>query len=55
MQNNFETIQNLLRTKAEHQARLNLMPYEGTIDIKENSGKKYLYSADFLFLKNHCR
>jgi hypothetical protein len=43
MQNSFETIQNLLRTKAEYQARLNLIPYEGSIDIKENSGKKYLY------------
>ncbi len=43
MQNNFEKIQDLLRTKAEYQARLNLIPYEGTIDIKENSGKKYLY------------
>ena len=39
----FEIIQDLLRTKAEYQARLNLIPYEGTIDIKENSGKKYLY------------
>lgn len=43
MQNTFETIQNLLRSKAEYQARLNLIPYEGSIDIKENSGKKYLY------------
>ena len=43
MQNTFETIQNLLRTKAEYQARLNLIPYEGSIDIKENSGKKYIY------------
>ncbi len=43
MQNNFEEIQNFLREKAELQARLNLIPYEGTIDIKENSGKKYLY------------
>ena len=43
MQNDFETIQNLLRTKAEYQARLNLIPYKGTIDIKENSGRKYLY------------
>ena len=43
MQNNFEEIQNLLRTKAEYQARLNLIPYEGTVDIKENSEKKYLY------------
>lgn len=43
MQNTFEMIQNLLRTKAEYQARLNVIPYEGSIDIKENSGKKYLY------------
>lgn len=43
MQNTFEMIQNLLRTKAEYQARLNLIPYEGSIDINENSGKKYLY------------
>lgn len=43
MQNTFEMIQNLLRTKTEYQARLNLIPYEGSIDIKENSGKKYLY------------
>lgn len=43
MQNHFEAVQNLLRTKAEYQARLNLIPYEGTIDIKENAGKKYLY------------
>lgn len=43
MQNTFEMIQNLLRTKAEYQARFNLIPYEGSIDIKENSGKKYLY------------
>lgn len=43
MQNTFETTQNLLRAKAEYQARLNLIPYEGSIDIKENSGKKYLY------------
>ena len=43
MQNNFEKVQDLLRTKAEYQARLNLIPYEGSIDIKENSGKKYLY------------
>ena len=43
MENNFEKIQDLLRTKAEFQARLALIPYEGTIDIKENFGKKYIY------------
>lgn len=39
----FETIQTLLRTKAEYQARLNLIPYDGTVEIKEVSDKKYLY------------
>ena len=43
MENNFTIIQDLLRTKAEHMARLNLIPYDGSIDVKENSGKKYLY------------
>lgn len=41
--NNFQSIQNLLQSKAEYQARLNLIPYKGTIEIKEISGKKYLY------------
>ena len=43
MENHFTIIQDLLRTKAEHLARLNLIPYDGSIDVKENSGKKYLY------------
>lgn len=43
MENKFEIIQELLRTKAEYQARLNLIPYEGTIEIKDNGSKKYLY------------
>lgn len=36
-------IQNLLTKRAELQARLNLIPYHGTIEVKEISGKKYLY------------
>ena len=36
-------IQELLNKKAELQARLNLLPYDGTPEIKEISGKKYLY------------
>ena len=36
-------IQELLRTKAEYQARLNLIPYDGVVEIKEVSDKKYLY------------
>lgn len=43
MKNNFEIIQDLLRSKAEFQARLNIIPYDGTIEIKEVSNKKYLY------------
>ena len=43
MSNNFNVIQELLREKAEVQARLNLIPYDGTIEIKEVSNKKYLY------------
>ena len=43
MKNNFEIIQNLLRSKAEYQARLNLIPYNGSIEVKEVSKKKYLY------------
>lgn len=43
MGNRFNTIQELLRTKAELNARLALLPYIGTPEIKEISGKKYLY------------
>ncbi len=43
MENNFEKIQNLLRTKAELQARLSLIPYDGLVEIKDARGKKYLY------------
>lgn len=43
MENNFEMIQELLRTKAEYQARLNIIPYDGVVEIKEVSNKKYLY------------
>lgn len=43
MKNEFQIMQDLLRTKAELQARLNLIPYNGTVEIKEASNKKYLY------------
>ncbi len=43
MENNFEKIQNLLRMKAELQARLSLIPYDGSVEIKDVAGKKYLY------------
>lgn len=41
--NNFNNIQELLRKKADFQTRLNLIPYSGTPEIKENKSGKYLY------------
>ena len=43
MVNDFNSIQTLLTEKADLQARLNLLPYDGTPEIKENSSGKYLY------------
>lgn len=43
MSANYSEIQELLQQKADIQARLNLMPYDGTPEIKEQSGSKYLY------------
>lgn len=36
-------IQELLQQKADCQARLNLLPYDGSPEIKEQNGLKYLY------------
>ena len=43
MENSFTRIQELLQSKADFQARLNLLPYDGTPEIKERDGKQYLY------------
>lgn len=43
MENTFEKIQSLLREKADYQARLNLIAYDGSPEIKEVGLKKYLY------------
>ena len=43
MANSIASIQVLLNRRAELQARLNLLPYDGTPEIKTISGKKYLY------------
>lgn len=43
MSANFIEIQELLQRRADYQARLNLMPYDGTPEIKEQGGSKYLY------------
>lgn len=39
----YEEIQELLRKRADLQARLNLLPYDGTPEIKEQNDGKYLY------------
>lgn len=41
--NNIELIQSLINEKAEAEARLNLIPYDGSPEVKENSSGKYLY------------
>ena len=43
MNNSFIQIQELLNRRAEYQTRLNLLPYDGTPEVKVISGKKYLY------------
>ena len=40
---NYNEIQELLRSRADLNARLNLMPYDGTPEIKERGDGKYLY------------
>ncbi|MCD7822676.1 MAG: Fic family protein [Oscillospiraceae bacterium] len=39
----YSEIQELLRTRADLNARLNLMPYDGTPEIKERDSGRYLY------------
>ena len=39
----FGKIQKLLQDKADYQARINLIPYDGSPEIKENASGKYLY------------
>lgn len=39
----YNEIQELLRIRADLNARLNLMPYDGTPEIKERGNEKYLY------------
>ena len=40
--NSFNEIQSLLQEKADCQARINLIPYDGNPEIKENASGKYL-------------
>lgn len=43
MRNNYSKIQELLQQKADYQARLNLLPYDGYPEVKSRGEKKYLY------------
>ena len=43
MANVFEIQRELLNKRADLQARLNLLPYDGTPEVKENGEGKYLY------------
>lgn len=43
MSANYTEIQELLQQRADCQARLNLIPYDGNPEIKEQKGSKYLY------------
>ena len=43
MENSFNKIQQMLQEKADYQARLKLLPYDGSPEVKENTSGKYLY------------
>lgn len=43
MNNNYPQIQELLQQRADFQARLSLLPYDGNPEIKDRDGKQYLY------------
>ena len=43
MDNEYLRMQELLHQKADFQARLNLLPYVGSPEIKEQNGNKYIY------------
>lgn len=43
MNNQYMQIQELLEQRAEITARLNLIPYDGSIEIKDRDGQKYIY------------
>ncbi len=43
MNNHYSKIQELLHSKADLQARLKLLPYDGTPEIKDREGRPYLY------------
>ena len=44
MSESFSRIQELLRERADYEARLKLLPYDGTPEIKSRDNQRYLYS-----------
>lgn len=44
MSESFSEIQGLLRQRADYEARLKLLPYDGTPEIKSRDEQRYLYS-----------
>lgn len=52
MENDFLKIQELLRKRAELHSRLALLPYDGTPEIKERDGRRYLYVRRRIASKN---
>ena len=40
----YNVIQKLLNEQAEYRAKINLIPFDGSIEVKEISGEKYLYA-----------
>ena len=43
MENIYPRIRELLHQRADFQARLNLLPYDGSPEVKEQDGRRYLY------------
>ena len=41
--NDLNKIQNIIKLRAEYIAKLNLLPYDGSPEIKENKSGKYIY------------
>ena len=52
MNNQYLEIQTLLEQRAEINARLNLIPYDGSIEIKDKNGKKYIYIRKRILSRN---
>ena len=43
MESSYQKIQELLHQRADYQARLRLLPYDGSPEIKDRNGRKFLY------------